>query len=229
MESNLADNPRLDRRCENLTYGVAHSQNAIIAKLVHQKLEPPDLARAAVALGFHGDTPAWALGGRAGTVTMPDGKGVPFGKTAAGFTGSELSPMAGAILASTIANHGVAVTPRIVDAIVDGTTTIPVEPGKSRQAIDARVADHVANMMQATCVAGSAAKAFRRWGGKRVGGKTGTLAVDKPVYEEFSWFVGFVDDGTGGALAISVLLGNAEDWWMKAHTAARRVLDRAAR
>ena len=38
-ESNLRDNKR-DSRCESLTYGVAHSNNAILGKLAFQKLEP---------------------------------------------------------------------------------------------------------------------------------------------------------------------------------------------
>lgn len=225
MESNLIDT-KADSRCETLTYGVAHSQNAIIAKLVHQHLEPTDLATTAQALGVVGDTPAWALTGPAGTLTVPAEKGVELGKTAAGFIGSELSPVGGALLASAIGNHGEVAPPRIVAAILDGDRETPVDAAPVRRAIPATTADEVAAMMQSTCAEGSAAKSFRQWKGDRVAGKTGTLAVDQPAYVEYSWFVGFVDTDHG-AVAIAVVLGNAESWWMKAHTAARRVLDRA--
>lgn len=225
MESNLVDS-KADSRCETLTYGVAHSQNAIIAKLVHQHLEPTELAKTAEALGIVGDTPAWALTGPAGTLTVPAEKGVDFGKTAAGFIGSELSPVGGAMLASTIGNHGEIAPPRIVDTIIDGEREQTVEAAPTRRALAATTADAVAAMMQSTCAEGSAAKSFRQWKGDRVAGKTGTLAVDQPAYVEYSWFVGFVDTDQG-AVAIAVVLGNAESWWMKAHTAARRVLDRA--
>jgi cell division protein FtsI/penicillin-binding protein 2 len=224
MESNLTDS-KLDRRCETLTYGVAHSQNAIIAKLVHQTLVPEDLTKAATALGVVGETPPWALGGPAGTLTVPAEKGVDLGKTAAGFIGSEMSPVGAALLASAIGNHGKVATPRIVAEVIDGEHTVPVGAAPARQAIAESTADQVARMMASTCTGGSAAKSFRAWKGARVSGKTGTLATDKP-YVEYSWFVGFVDTDQG-AVAIAVVLGNAEDWWMKAHTAARRVLDRA--
>jgi len=225
MESNLVDS-KADSRCETLTYGVAHSQNAIIAKLVHQNLEPADLEHAASALGIDGDTAPWALPCTAGEVEVPAQKGVDLGKAAAGFIGSELSPVGGALLASTIGNHGSVAAPRIIAAVMDGDRTIDVAPAATHQAIPAKAADAVAEMMQSTCASGSAAKSFRQWKGDRVAGKTGTLAVDKPVYVEYSWFVGFVQT-SHGAIAIAVVLGNAQSWWMKAHTAARRVLDRA--
>jgi penicillin-binding protein A len=225
MESNLTDN-KADRRCETLTYGVAHSQNAIIAKLVHQKLDPSALAEAAVALGVDGDTAPWAFAGRAGEVDVPTEKGVELGKTAAGFTNSSMSPIGAALLASAVGNHGKVAPPRIVAAVLDGEKTLEVTPIAPKQAISAKTADAVATMMASTCASGSAAKSFRQWKGARVAGKTGTLGVDKPIYTEYSWFVGFIET-THGSVAIAVVLGNAEDWWMKAHTAARRVLDRA--
>jgi penicillin-binding protein A len=225
MESNLTDSKK-DSRCESLTYGVAHSQNAIIAKLVHQHLAPADLATTAATLGVSGATPAWAFARSAGTVTVPADKGVDLGKTAAGFINSELSPIGGALLASAIGNHGKVGAPRIVASIVDGDRAIEVGPSKPHQAIAAATADAVAGMMLSTCTNGSAAKSFRQWKGDRIAGKTGTLAIDEPTYVEYSWFVGFVETKRG-AVAIAVVLGNAESWWMKAHTAARRVLDRA--
>jgi cell division protein FtsI/penicillin-binding protein 2 len=225
MESNLTDSKR-DRRCEDLTYGVAHSQNAIIAKLVHQHLQPTDLERVAQALGIDGDTAPWALAGRAGTVEVPAEKGVELGKTAAGFKGTQLSAIGGALLASAIGNKGKLAPPRIVAELLDGERTAPVTAPKGRQAIEARVAEKVGAMMRSTCHDGSAAKSFRSWKGAPIAGKTGTLAHATPFYQEYTWFVGFAHTERG-AIAIAVVLGNAEDWWMKAHTAARRIFERA--
>ena len=53
----------------------------------------------------------------------------------------------------------------------------------------------------------------------------GTLSDDGPSYTQYSWFVGFAP-ADAPEITISVLLGNAESWWLKAHTAARMVLDR---
>src|SRR5262249_35462771 len=50
LESNLRDDKR-DSRCENLVYGVAHSNNAIVGKLAFQKLAPSELTRFAHELG----------------------------------------------------------------------------------------------------------------------------------------------------------------------------------
>jgi cell division protein FtsI/penicillin-binding protein 2 len=225
MESNLTDSKQ-DRRCEDFTYGVSHSQNAIIAKLVHQHLEPSDLDRVAKALGVAGDIAPWALGGTAGTVEIPTEKGVELGKTAAGFKGTQLSAIGGALLASAIGNKGVLAPPRIVAELIDGDRRAPVSALPGRRAIEARVAEKVGAMMVSTCYDGSAAKSFRSWKGATVAGKTGTLAHAKPFYQEYTWFVGYAKTDKG-AIAIAVVLGNAEDWWMKAHTAARKVFERA--
>ena len=82
-------------------------------------------------------------------------------------------------------------------------------------------------MMTRTCADGSAASAFAGRKGLpnvAVAGKTGTLSRDDDgPYMQYSWFVGFAPAGTP-MLNVSVLLGNAELWYLKAHTAARMVL-----
>ncbi len=228
MESNLVDG-KLDNACQDLRFGVAHSQNAIIGKMAYQHLQPTDLARAATDLGFDGDVRDWALAGPAGNLELPAQVDLTFAKTAAGFTGSYLSAIGGAVMSNTIATGGMAVTPRIVASVraSDGHVTTITAPAPHR-VVDEAVATAVGSMMAATCSSGSAAKSFR--GRKQpVAGKTGTLAQDTPYYLEYSWFVGFARPAAGDApdVSISVVVGNAENWWMKAHTAAREVLDRA--
>jgi len=81
-------------------------------------------------------------------------------------------------------------------------------------------------MMVGTCEFGSAAKSFgRRYS---VAGKTGTLATNEPFYMEHSWFVGYapVDKPE---IIVSVLLGNPENWHLRGHEAARKLIDRAIR
>jgi penicillin-binding protein A len=232
MASNLEDH-RSDNRCADLGHGLAHSQNAIIAKLVHRHLEPAQLRAAGAALGFFdpgadgrgGELPAWSLGGHSGTVDVPEDKGVDFAKTAAGFRGSELSPLAGALLAGTIAKGGVRPTPTIVARIVDvDGAAIEVTPPTGPRVLDAEVARAVGDMMVKTCDSGSAAKAFRGKDGLpravKVAGKTGTLSRQQPLPLEYSWFVGYAP-ATQPAFAVSVVLGNTDLWWLKGHTAAR--------
>ena len=50
--SHLGPRPRLDRDCQTLAFGVAKSQNAILARLAHDHLDAASLGGAARALGF---------------------------------------------------------------------------------------------------------------------------------------------------------------------------------
>ncbi len=224
-ESNLVSSKQ-DRRCEDLSYGLAHSQNAIIARVAHQRLEPHDLSDAALRFGFGKPLP-FPAPAAFGTAAIPGQKGVPFARTAAGFDGVQLSALGGAMLAGTIAHRGSPPTPTIIAAFLDGDVEQPVAAAPApHQVIDARVAAEVAAMMTATCQKGSAARAFNgreRIRDIQVAGKTGTLSEQKPVYTQYSWFVGYAP-ADRPLLTISVVLGNAELWHLKAHTAARTVL-----
>ncbi|HVK76768.1 MAG TPA: penicillin-binding transpeptidase domain-containing protein [Kofleriaceae bacterium] len=226
MESNLVDG-KLDRRCEDLSYGLAHSQNAIIAKMAHRHLDPKKLGDAAHRFGFGKPMP-FPAPAVYGTATMPADKGVEFARTAAGFSGVELSALGGAVLAGTIASGGQAPTPTIIAAVIDrGREQAWPAAAPARRVLDPRVAAEVAAMMTETCAKGSAAKAFNgreRLGDIKVAGKTGTLSRHgEPFYLQYSWFVGFAP-ADRPLLNVSVVLGNAELWYMKAHTAARAVL-----
>lgn len=229
VESNLTDS-REDRRCEDLAYGVAHSQNAIIAKLVHQHVAPTQLAEVARRFGF--DRPmALPTPAAFGHAAVPTEKGVEFAKTAAGFTNVRLSAVGGAMVANTVATGGIAAAPRIVAATLDGATETPTGTPLGERVLEETVADEVAAMMAEACADGSAAKAFSgrdRIPGVTVAGKTGTLSDTEPFYMQYSWFVGFAGAGKP-QLSIAVLLGNPERWQIKAHTAARMVLIEALR
>ena len=79
---------------------------------------------------------------------------------------------------------------------------------------------------------GTAARTFRsRRGGTAldgvtVAGKTGSLSVNKPSYLGVSWFVAYAPADKPEVI-VSVVLGNPELWYIKAHTAARILLEKA--
>lgn len=230
--SNLVDDARRDRQCNDLTFAMAHSQNAIIAKLAHKHLQPPRLREMASAFGI-GDAPRFALPMDPGNADIPDND-LDFAKVAAGFWQTELSPLGGAILAATVASGGMSVTPRIVDHVQRGAESVAIEPVPDRRVLDQAVARELARMMVETTETGTARKGFRDPKGRKfladvaVAGKTGTLSRRAPgeAYLQYSWFVGFApaDDPE---YVISVLIGNSELWHLKAHTAARMVLQAA--
>jgi penicillin-binding protein A len=222
MESNLSDS-KLDGNCETLSYGVAHSNNAILGKLAFQKLEPTLLDHTARDLGWTNLVTSPSLGVKAtcGELDLPKDKDLEFAKAAAGFKGSKLSVLGGALLSATFAAGGQQPVPRIIESI-NGK---PFVGGKPKRVLPENVAKTVASMMQETCNSGSAAKTFRN---RAVAGKTGTLTTDKPFYMEHSWFVGFAP-ADKPEIVVSVLLGNPENWWLRGHEAAKRMIDRATR
>lgn len=234
VASNLEDDKRRDRRCNTLSYAIARSQNAIIAKLAHRHLQPADLRAMAQKFGL-GASPPFALSVDAGRADIPD-EPLPFARVAAGFWQTELSPMGGAMVAATVASMGHAVTPHIVTQVVkpgpggEQVTTLQLVP--PRRVIAARVAREVTDMMVGTTDYGSARKGFRDRRGNRflkdikVAGKTGTLTARTRKYLQYSWFVGFAP-ADRPEYVISVLIGNPELWHIKAHTAARMVLQEA--
>lgn len=221
LESNLRDDKR-DSRCESLVYGVAHSNNAILGKLAFQKLEPAALAKFAHELGVADGLPGADLPGTAGTIDIPDVRDLTFAQIAAGFSGSQLSAVGGALLAATFADDGEQPVPRLV-ASIDG---VALPALARRRAVTAEVARAVGKMMMATCELGSAARSFGKHEPIRVAGKTGTLARTEPFYMEHSWFVGYAP-AEQPQIIVSVVLGNPENWHLRGHEAARRLIDRA--
>jgi peptidoglycan glycosyltransferase len=220
MEHNLRDDRR-DSRCDSLSFGVAHSQNAILGKLAFQKLEPQALEAEAKLLGWSGAVPG-DLGGVAGELAIPQAHDLQFARAAAGFTGAKLSVLGGALLAATFASDGEQPAARLI-ASIDGK---PVAPARPRRAIAAETARAVARMMAGTCDDGSAARVFGKRRSIRVAGKTGTLAQSAPTFIEHSWFVGFAP-ADRPELVVSVLIGNSEAWHLRGHEVAKQLIDKA--
>jgi cell division protein FtsI/penicillin-binding protein 2 len=223
VESNLRDDRR-DSRCESLTYGVAHSNNAILGKLAFQKLEPAALTTLAHALGVAEHLPGTELDATAGAIDLPSVRDLSFAQAAAGFSGSQLSAVGGALLAATFADDGEQPVPHLV-ASIDGVAQ--AAPAR-RRAVTAEIARAVGKMMMATCEFGSAARSFGKRQPIRVAGKTGTLTRTEPFYMEHSWFVGYAP-AEQPQIIVSVVLGNPENWHLRGHEAARRLIDRALR
>jgi cell division protein FtsI/penicillin-binding protein 2 len=226
-DSNLRSNRRLDGQCNTLAYGLAKSQNAIIARLAHDHLSPAALERTARALGF-GESLPLALPVEPSTAQVPAG-GLPFARVAAGFWQTTLSPLHGAWLAATLARGGVTPPLRLVDRYVDRDGNAERPPAApERRVVPQSAARAVARMMVGTTEFGTARFGFRdkRTGrpllpGIAVAGKTGTLDRKAP-YLAYSWFVGFAP-AEKPEVAVAVLLGNGTDWRVKAHQVAREM------
>jgi penicillin-binding protein A len=227
---NLVDHPELDDRCRNLGYGLAKSQNAIIARLAHEHLDPIKLERAARALGF-GEAPAFDLPAAPSTLALPSDP-LAFARVAAGFWNTTLSPLHGAQLAATIARDGLAPSLHVVARVVDGNGRIqplPAPPAP-RRVLDSELMHTLGRMMIGTTEWGSANRAFRdsstgrrRLAGVRVAGKTGTLTGHDANGLAYSWFVGFAP-ADHPQVAFAVLLGRADESDVRAAEVARALV-----
>lgn len=235
-QSNLTDSRR-DNSAESLTYAVAHSNNAIVGKLAYLHLDPDELTSLARDLMA---APSLPIADRLAEIALPREKNLEFAQAAAGFSGSRLSVLGGALLAATFADDGAQPAPRLIaqlesgDGPNSGEITLPLEsdhradPEAPRRVLPPEVARAVSRMMVATCTVGSAAKSFRVRAkhGVEVAGKTGTLTTTSPFYMEHSWFVGYAP-AEQPQVIVSVLLGNPESWHLRGHEAARRLIDQA--
>ncbi len=227
-ERNLEDDPGRDRRCASLAEAMGGSINSIFAKLAVRHLDAPTLERFATGFGF-GETLPFDVPTRVSQREVPTER-LEFARTAAGFWHMHMSPLHGALIASTIAAGGTMPRPTIVDQVIDarGAVTYEARPEPLREVISADTAAAVGAMMEHTVRGGTARQYFfdRRGnsflGGASAAGKTGTLAGSDP-YRLYTWFVGYapVEDPQ---IAVAALVVNDPAWRIKGAFAAREAM-----
>src|SRR5690606_32740956 len=134
----------------------------VFARLAKKHLSVEQLTETAGAFGFGMPIPFEAVNEPA-RIRLPE-EPDEFARSAAGFWHTTLSPLAGTVLAQTIANSGVAIKPYIVEKVVDakGETSYeaPSDPTVLRRSVTADTATEVTRMMVQTTLNGSAHKAF---------------------------------------------------------------------
>lgn len=227
-EEHIRNNARLDTACHSLSFGVAKSVNPVLAKLALRYLDRGSLQDWAARFGFNKPIP-FELPVEPSRATIP-GTRLELARVAAGFWRTEISALHGALIAQVAARDGVMRYPTIVERVrsKDGRTLSPTSPREVR-VLGTSTARKLAQMMVRTTTMGTARKGFIGAHGKsllgdvQVGGKTGSLSRQKP-FLHYNWFVGFAP-AQNPQVAFAVLLGNPADWRIKAHSAARLLLD----
>lgn len=227
--ADLVENPKRDKWCASLSEAMGRSLNTIFARLAVEHLTPKSLTNVAKAYGFDEVIP-FDVPVAKSKVNIPADK-LGFGRTAAGFWNTTLSPLAGASIMSTIANGGEMVRPYIVQSVSEKGKTIYEAKNRRqvlRKVIRPETARALTTMLEATVSSGTSRAAFRDPKGRpflpniRVAGKTGTLTDhDKQIL--YTWFVGFAPSREP-EVAISVLAANRPIWRAKANVVARDVL-----
>lgn len=228
-ESELTDDPERDKWCATLGIAMGRSINVVMGRLARKHLTPEDLTAVGGALGFGAPVP-FAVKNEAPTIEIPDDP-TEFARSAAGFWHTSLSPLAGALLAQTVANKGVALEPRIVSAVYEGKEEVwkdDAAPRALRRALKRETATEVTRMMIQTVASGSAFKSFHDSNGRpflpgmQIAGKTGTLSREEKN-RHYTWFVGFAP-AHDPEVAIASLIVNEPEWHIKATHLARDVL-----
>jgi penicillin-binding protein A len=229
LPDELQDDPQRDKWCATLGMAMGRSLNVVFARLAQKHITPEELSATAGAFGYGAPIP-FVVKNDAPQIEIPEDQ-LEFARTSAGFWHSSLSPLAAALMAQTVANAGVALEPRIVQSVYEGTDRVwqaPSEPRALRRAIKPTTAAELTRMMTETVENGSAYRSFHDAGGKpylpgiAVAGKTGTLTREK-LNRFYTWFIGFAP-ADKPEIAISTLIVNTPVWHIKAPIVASGVL-----
>lgn len=225
IERRHLEQPRTGRViCAPFGLALGHSRNAAYAQLATAQLSRDELADAARRYGFNQRLP-FDANVPLGTLSVPYGD-LEFARTAAGFSGSTLSPLGAAQLAYTVAAGGRRMRLRLIQRSAD------FEAPEGREMLgrvtDEWTASRLTKMMEVTVREGTSAEAFADETGRpylphiRVAGKTGTL---QPTAKEptTSWFTGFAPSRKP-EVVVSVMLVNGGAWRRKANEVARDML-----
>src|SRR5882724_7350842 len=224
----LVDDPKRDRWCATLGEAMGRSLNTVFARLAAKNLSSGDLSGMGGAFGF-GDPVPFDVPIAPSSLTIPDDK-LGFARTAAGFWNTTMSPLEGALIASTVANQGEMVRPVMVESVADPTGNLYQAPKRTviRRAIQPETAAALTSMMETTVRAGTSYHAFHDPEGRAflpnlvVAGKTGTLTRAE-TQQFYTWFVGFAPS-RAPEVAIAALVVNSATWRAKANVVAREVL-----
>lgn len=212
-------------RFVTLKEAFARSLNTAIGRLSLEKIEPKDLNNYANRFMFNQDIPSDFKVERS-IASVPDVKGYEMTEVASGYNRfNTLSPVHGALIASTIINDGKMPAPYIVKSIANEKNEI-IYSGEnisdldiSRQVISSESAVKMKEMMEQTVLIGTSRKSFRQLVRDRnfreieMGGKTGHFTGTDPKGRT-DWFVGYASDGDD-KIAIAAITVNIEKWTVK--------------
>jgi len=198
-----------------LARAFAESINPIFGKIASAELNPERLNLYATAFGFNQgmDSDFPFESGRillTGTPYQLAEVGCGFNKT------TTISPMFGAMLSSTIVNHGNIPMPSMVESVTNkkGSLLYTNSSNPFRKAVDPKTAEAIMTMMRNTIIAGTARKSFKGFDNDStlskldMGGKTGSLFnTDNTI--KYDWFTGFAKEKNGDkALALAIVVGH---------------------
>jgi peptidoglycan glycosyltransferase len=206
----------------------AKSVNTVFGKIGAYSMRPAVLRDYADRFGFNRKIAA-DIPMQQGHAPIPDDAwGVA--QASSGYTRENtMSPMQGALIASTVVNDGVMMEPYLVQSVYqpDGTKLYSAQPTISRAVLDPGTALEIRQLMRETVSNGTCRATFRGFNREcaliDVGGKTGTLTGLEPK-GKYDWFVGYAEYG-GEKIAYASLTISERQWRIKSSSVARKAIE----
>lgn len=217
----LSDKVNRWTRFITLKEAFARSINTAFGRLSLESLEPQDISDYASRFMFNETIPT-DFTVQSSNATVPTEKGFALTEVASGFNRfNTLSPIHGAMIASTILNEGKMMVPYIVDSLTNdnGEQLYKAQALERGQVIRPESAEKVREMMEQTVLSGTSRKSFRRivrdkkFREVEMGGKTGHFTGMNPKGRT-DWFVGYASDGED-KIAIAAITVNIQKWTVK--------------
>jgi len=209
----------------------AESVNPVFGKLGELRLRKPLLEKSAEAFGFN-EPLDFELPLPPSHFHVND-QPYHWAEVASGFNlDTTISPLHGAVMTSAVLNGGAMVAPSIIDKIVDerGNVLYRWQEGREQQAMTAKAATALSQMMETTITSGTGRKAFRKYRQDKVlsrlqiGGKTGSIG-SRSHDVRYDWFAGFARERHGqNAVVIAVMVGHEKYIGIRATEYARMAM-----
>ena len=209
----------------------AQSINPVFGKLGALHLSPQELQTYAEGFGFN-QKMEFELNLPRSQVTVPKDT-YQRAEIACGFNReTQISPVHGAVLASSLVNGGRLMEPALVNHVSEktGKTLFSRHSKTLGHPIDAETADLINELMEETIRSGTCKKAFRGYRNDKIlshlviGGKTGSIGSDSPEIR-FDWFVGYATNPNGKeALAISIVVEHEKFIGTRSSEYARKIM-----
>ncbi len=217
----LSDKVNRWTRFITLKDAFARSINTAFGRLSLESIEPKDLSEYANRFMFNEVIPA-DFTVETSQASVPSEKGFALTEVASGFNRfNTMSPVHGAMIASTILNEGKMMIPYIVDSLENsnGEKIYQAQSLERGQILRPESAEKVRQMMEQTVLSGTSRKTFRKIIRDRkfreieMGGKTGHFSSLNPKGRT-DWFVGYASDGTE-KIAMAAITVNIRKWTVK--------------
>ena len=218
LNASSGERPGWNTLTESLTYSLNSTFAEIGAKLCPRS-SCPLLTSQMQSLGFFsvppldfpGDQiqPSGLLSPRTQRIGSPAMEFDP-ARSAIGQANVVATPLQMAMVAGTLANHGVEMRPTLIDRVRTraGKTITTTKPRVLNRAFSPSVADEVATMMRSVVNVGTGQAA--QIPGVAIAGKTGTAQTGKPgVYD--AWFIGFAP-ADNPQVAVAVVIENTQEY-----------------